>query len=65
MGFPGDSVIKNPPANAEDLGSIPSQEYPLEKDMETHSSSLAWEIPWTEETGRLQRVAKSETWLNN
>ena len=29
-------------------------EGPLEKDMETHSSILAWEIPWTEEPGRLQ-----------
>ena len=65
MGFPGDSVIKNPPANAEDLGSIPGRENPLEKEMETHSRILAWEIPWTEETGRLHRVAKSRTWLNN
>ena len=29
-------------------------EDPLEKEMATHSSTLAWEIPWTEETGRLQ-----------
>ena len=29
-------------------------EYPLEEDMATHSSILAWEIPWTEETGGLQ-----------
>ena len=31
-----------------------SQEDPLEKEMATHSSILAWEIPWTEETGGLQ-----------
>jgi len=30
------------------------QEDPLEKEMATHSSVLAWEIPWTEEPGRLQ-----------
>ena len=36
------------------------QEDPLEKEMATHSSILAWEIPWTEEPGELQsqRVAK-------
>ena len=32
------------------------QEDPLEKDMATHSSILAWEIPWAEETGRLQSM---------
>ena len=31
-------------------------EYPLEKEMATHSSTLAWEIPWTEEPGRLQSM---------
>ena len=31
-----------------------SQEDPLEKEMATHPSILAWEIPWTEESGRLQ-----------
>ena len=33
-----------------------SQEYPLEKEIATHSSILAWEIPWTEEPGRLQSM---------
>ena len=32
------------------------QENPLEKEMATHSSILAWEIPWTEEPGRLQSM---------
>ena len=32
------------------------QEAPLEKEMATHSSILAWEIPWTEETGGLQSM---------
>ena len=40
---------------------------PLEKEMATHSSILAWEIPWTEEPGGLQvhGVAKSQTRLND
>ena len=39
-----------------DLGSIPGWEDPLEKGMATHSSTLAWKIPWTEEAGRLQSM---------
>ena len=35
------------------VGSL-NQEDPLEKEMATHSSSLAWEIPWTEKPGELQ-----------
>ena len=41
------------------------QKNPLEKEMATHSSILAWRIPWTEEPGRLHGVAKSWTWLSN
>ena len=37
------------------VGSL-SQEDPLEKEMATHSSALAWEIPWTEESGVLQSM---------
>ena len=48
---------------------IPSmgREDPLEKEMATHSSILAWEIPWTEEPGRLQSIGsqKSQTWQSN
>ena len=40
--------------NAGDPGSMLSWEDPLEKEMATHSSILAWRIPWTEEPGRLQ-----------
>ena len=47
-GFPAGSVVKNPPANAGDMGLIPGSERSLEKKMATHSSILAWEIPWTE-----------------
>ena len=41
-------MVKNPPANAGDIGDSLGQEGPLEKGMATHSSILAWEIPWTE-----------------
>ena len=44
-------MAKNLPVNAGDSGSIPGSEDPLEKEMATHSSILAWEIPWTEEPG--------------
>jgi len=52
MGFPGDSDGKESACHAGDPGSIPGQEDPLEKGMATHSSILAWRIPWTEEPGR-------------
>ena len=43
------------------------QEDPLEKEMAIHSSSIAWKIPWTEESGRLQSmvVTKSRTGLSD
>ena len=59
MGFPGGSVLKNLPANAgdaRDTGSIPGWEDPLEEEMATHPSILAWRVPWTEEPGGLQFV---------
>ena len=43
-------MVKDPPANAGDAGSIPASE-DLEKKMATHPRILAWEIPWTEELG--------------
>ena len=49
-------VVKNPPASAGDargVGSTPGREDPLEEDMATHSSILAWRSPWTEEPGGL------------
>ena len=55
-GFPGDSVVKNLPANAEDsrdVGSILGWEHPLEEEMATLSCIRAWKIPWTEEPGGL------------
>ena len=50
-------MVKNLPPNGEDpgyLAMILGQEDPLEEEMATHSSILAWRIPWTEESGRLQ-----------
>ena len=38
------------------------QEDPLEKEIETHSSTLAWKIPWTEERGRLQSIGSQRVW---
>ena len=49
VGLPGGTVVKNLPANVGDPGSILSWEDPLEREIATHSSMLAWEIPWTEE----------------
>ena len=46
-------VIKNPPANAGDTGSILGQEDTLEEEMATHSNIFAWKIPWIEESGGL------------
>ena len=45
LGFPGGLVIKNPPANAGDVCSTLGWEDALEKEMATHSSIFAWEIP--------------------
>ena len=47
MGFPGGSAGNESACNAGDLGSIPGWEDPLEKGKATHSSILAWRIPWT------------------
>ena len=55
-GFPDGSVVKNPPAHAGDVGSIPGLGNSLEKETATHSRILAWEIPWTEELGGLQSM---------
>ena len=56
-GFPGASDGKEIVCNAGDPGFIPgSGEDPLEKGMVTHSSILAWELPWTKEPGKLQSM---------
>ena len=49
-------MVKNPPASAGDVSSISGSEDPLEKEIATHSSVLAWKIPRTEEPGELQSM---------
>ena len=49
-------MVKNMPAKQETQVQFLGQEDPLEKEMATHSSILAWEIPWMEEPGRLQSM---------
>ena len=56
IGFPGGSEVKNPPANAGGMHSIPGSGRSLEEKMATHSRILAWEILWTEEPGGLQSM---------
>ena len=64
-------MVKNPPANAGDIrDSVRSlgQEDPLEEGLATHSSILAWKIPWTEEPGWLQSMYLQRIrydWANN
>ena len=55
-GFPGSSELKNLPRMQKTQVQSLGQEDPMEKGTATHSSILAWRIPWTEETGRLQSV---------
>ena len=49
-------MVKNLPAMQETWVQSLVQEDPLEKEMATHSSTLAWKIPWMEEPGRLQSM---------
>ena len=52
-------MVKNLPVSTgdvRDVGSIPGLEDALEEEMATHSSILAWRIPWTEEPGGLQSM---------
>ena len=49
-------AVKNPPAMQETLVRFLGWKDPLEEGMATHSSVLAWRIPWTEESGRLQSM---------
>ena len=55
-GFPIVQMVKNLPVMQETWVPSLGQEDPLEKEMATHSSVLAWRIPWTEEAGRPQSM---------
>ena len=60
-------MVKNLPAKQDTRVRSLGWEDALEKEMATHSSILAWEIPWTEEMGRLQSMGsqKGQTRLSN
>ena len=49
-------MVKRPPARQETQVQSLGQEDPLEEEMTTHSSTLAWKIPWTEGPGGLQSM---------
>ena len=64
LGFPGGSVVKNPPANAGDVrdtGSISESGKSPGGGYGTHSNILAWRIPWTEEPGRISLEGNTES----
>ena len=58
--FPGGSVVQNLPPRQETQVRPLSREDPLEREMATHSSILAWRIPWTEEPGGLQSMGSQK-----
>ena len=60
-------IVKNLPAMQETWVQSLDREDPLEKEMATHFTILAWEIPWIEEPGRLQSMGsqKSRTQLSD
>ena len=57
-------MVKHLPAMRETLVRSLGQEDPLEKEMATHSSTLAWKISWTEEPGRLQSMGSQRVGHN-
>ena len=56
------TIVKNLPAMQETWVQSLDWDDPLEKGMATHSSTLAWEIPWTEEPGGLQSMGLQKSW---
>ena len=68
-GFPGGLAVKKPPANARDagdLGLIPGSERSLGARNGNPLQSSCWEMPWTEEPGKLQSMgSQSQTRLSN
>ena len=55
-------TVKNPPAVQETRVEPLGQEDPLEKGTATHSSTLAWGVPWTEEPGGLESMGSQKSW---
>ena len=64
MGFPGGSLVKNLPAKQETQVQSLDEKDPLEKEMATHSSILAWKISWTEDPGGLQSMGSQRVGHN-
>ena len=62
LGFLGSSAVKTPLAMKETLVEFLGPEDPLEEEMATHSSILAWEIPQTEEPDGLQSMGSQKSW---
>ena len=62
VGFPGDLVVKSPPANERDAVGSLDREDPLEEERATHSSTLAWRIPRTEEPGGATAYGVTKSW---
>jgi len=62
-GFPGDSVVKKIHLPMQETW-VQSLDWgdPLENEVATHSSILAWEIPWTKEPGELQSMGSQKSW---
>ena len=67
-GFPGGSVVKNPPANTGDTQETGvwslGREDPLKKEMATHSIILTKKVPWTEGPGELQSMGSQRVGHN-
>ena len=58
-------MVRNSPANAGDRRDVGLTEDPLEEETATHSSILAWRIPWTKKPGKLQSTgSQCQTQLN-
>ena len=60
----GAQTVKSLPAEQMTWVQSLGREDPLEKEMATHSSILAWKIPWTEEPGRLQSMGSQRINMN-
>ena len=63
-GFSGGSAVKNSPAMRETQVQTLGQENPLEEETVTHTSILAWKIPWTEDPGGLQSMGSQRVGHN-
>ena len=61
---PGAQIVKNLPAEQETQAQSLGRKDPLEKGLATHSCILVWEIPWIEETGRLQSTGSQRVGYN-